>query len=104
MWWQLLGKLRGTEHTSQYLGISFFCRILYYVRPYGRTSVWLCPFPGFCYAAIITKIMDLLKELAAYRPWNEQEEQDQAELLRRLHGGEELYSRDNASAHLTASA
>ena len=48
--------------------------------------------------------MDLLRELAVYRPWNEQEEQDCAELLRRLHSGEELYSRDNAAAHLTASA
>ena len=48
--------------------------------------------------------MDLLRELAVYRPWNEQEERDCAELLRRLHSGEELYSRDNAAAHLTASA
>ena len=29
--------------------------------------------------------MDLLRELAVYRPWNEQEERDCAELLRRLH-------------------
>ena len=48
--------------------------------------------------------MDLLRELASYQPWNEQEERDRAELLRRLDSGEELYSRDNASAHLTASA
>ena len=48
--------------------------------------------------------MDLMQELAAYRPWNEQEERDRAELLRRLGSGEELYSRDNASAHFTASA
>ena len=48
--------------------------------------------------------MDLLRELAVYRPWNEQEERDCAELLRRLHSGEELYSRDNAAAHLTVSA
>ena len=48
--------------------------------------------------------MNLLQELAAYRPWNEQEERDCAELLRRLHSGEELYSRDNAAGHLTASA
>ena len=32
------------------------------------------------------------------------EERDRAEILRRLRSGEELYSRDNASAHLTASA
>ena len=48
--------------------------------------------------------MDLMQELAAYRPWNEQEERDRAELLRRLGSGEELYSRDNVSAHFTASA
>lgn len=48
--------------------------------------------------------MDLLRELAAYRPWNAQEEQDRVELLRRLGSGEELYSRSNPSAHLTASA
>lgn len=48
--------------------------------------------------------MDLLHELAGYQPWNEQEEQDRAELVRRLGSGEKLYSRDNTSAHLTASA
>lgn len=48
--------------------------------------------------------MDIIAALKAYRPWNEQEAQDQAELLRRLIGGEELYSRENLSAHLTASA
>lgn len=47
--------------------------------------------------------MDILQELAAYRPWNEQEARDREELLRRLNSGEELYRRDNA-AHLTASA
>lgn len=48
--------------------------------------------------------MDLTAALAAYRPWNEQEARDRAELLRRLESGEELYSRENLSAHLTASA
>lgn len=48
--------------------------------------------------------MDLLTELLQYKPWNEQEERDRRELLRRLQSGEELYTRDNASAHLTASA
>lgn len=32
--------------------------------------------------------MVLLRELAVYRPWNEQEKRDCAELLRRLHSGE----------------
>ena len=48
--------------------------------------------------------MELSEVLERYHPWNEQEEKDLAELLRRLRSGEELYSRDNASAHLTASA
>ncbi|MDO4314771.1 MAG: NUDIX hydrolase [Oscillospiraceae bacterium] len=48
--------------------------------------------------------MELTAALAAYRPWNEQEERDRAELLRRLQSGEELYSRENPSAHLTVSA
>ena len=48
--------------------------------------------------------MELLEELEKYLPWNEQEERDRAELLRRLKSGEELYSRENLSAHLTSSA
>ena len=48
--------------------------------------------------------MNILKELEQYRPWNEQEAGDRAEFLRRLRTGEELHTRDNASAHLTASA
>ena len=48
--------------------------------------------------------MTLEEALERYLPWNEQEERDLAEILRRLRSGEELYSRDNASAHLTASA
>lgn len=48
--------------------------------------------------------MTLDEELERYRPWNEQEERDRAELLRRLRSGENLYTRDNASGHLTASA
>ena len=48
--------------------------------------------------------MDILAELKSYRPWNEQESGDLAELIRRLESGEELYSRENAAAHLTASA
>ena len=46
----------------------------------------------------------LLEELEAYRPWNDQEERDRAELLRRLRSREALYTRDNAAGHLTASA
>ena len=31
--------------------------------------------------------MELLEQITAYRPWNEQEEQDRKELLRRLQSG-----------------
>ena len=47
---------------------------------------------------------ELLRQLRIFSPGNEQEERDRAELLRRLESGEELLTRDNASAHLTASA
>lgn len=48
--------------------------------------------------------MDIFEQIQRFRPWNRQEERDRAELLRRLSSGEELYTRENASAHLTASA
>lgn len=48
--------------------------------------------------------MDIIEQIRQFRPWNPQEEQDRAELLRRLSSGEELYTRKNPSAHLTASA
>ena len=45
--------------------------------------------------------MELLRQqLIAYRPWNEQEERDREELLRRLDSHEDLYTRANAAAHL----
>ena len=48
--------------------------------------------------------MTLVEALKQYRPWNEQEERDRAELLRRLQSGENLYTRNNVAGHLTASA
>lgn len=48
--------------------------------------------------------MNLITALEQFHPWNTQEAQDRAELLRRLRSGEELYTRENPSAHLTASA
>ena len=47
--------------------------------------------------------MDILEQLNRYRPWNPQEAQDRAEMLRRLALDEPLYSREHA-AHFTASA
>ena len=49
--------------------------------------------------------MELLRQqLIAYRPWNEQEERDREELLRRLDSHEDLYARANTAAHFTASS
>ena len=48
--------------------------------------------------------MKILSQLEAFRPWNAQEEQDLAELIRRLKHGENLFDRENTAAHLTASA
>ena len=48
--------------------------------------------------------MDLIDKIEHYHPWNEQEKTDQKEFLRRLKSGENLYTRENLSAHLTASA
>ncbi len=47
--------------------------------------------------------MNLIKAIEKYKPFNEQEEKDKAEMLRRLKSGEELYTRDNSSAHITVS-
>lgn len=49
-------------------------------------------------------ILELFRQVRAFRPWNGQEARDQAELLRRLESGEPLLTRDNPAAHLTASA
>ena len=46
----------------------------------------------------------LMRQLRAYRPWNEQEARDRDLLLARLEAGESLLTRENAAAHLTASA
>lgn len=47
---------------------------------------------------------NFINQLENYSPWNEQEIQDKIEILRRLRSGEELYTRENRSAHFTASA
>lgn len=48
--------------------------------------------------------MGLLQDIESFLPFNEQEQKDKEEILRRLRSGENLYTRENASAHLTASA
>ncbi|MCR5825324.1 MAG: NUDIX hydrolase [Oscillospiraceae bacterium] len=46
----------------------------------------------------------LAAALEAYAPYNEQEARDAQEIIRRLRSGEDLWTRENPAAHLTASA
>ena len=48
--------------------------------------------------------MELWEQIDCYRPVNAQEEKDKQQLLAWLSSGIDLYSRDCAAAHLTASA
>ena len=48
--------------------------------------------------------MDLIQQITAYVPVNEQESADKTLLLRWLQSGEDIYTRSNQTAHLTASA
>lgn len=47
---------------------------------------------------------ELLEQLEAYTPWNEQEDRDRAVLLSMLRSGQDLWTRENETAHFTASA
>ena len=46
----------------------------------------------------------LLAQLEGYAPWTEQEARDKAVLLTMLRSGQDLWTRENETAHLTASA
>lgn len=48
--------------------------------------------------------MDLYEDLLKYQPYNEQEENDRRVLLEWLESGMDIWTRDNKTAHLTASA
>ena len=48
--------------------------------------------------------MELMDALNRFRPCNEQEEADKNQILSLLSGGQDLYTRDNPVAHLTASS
>ena len=48
--------------------------------------------------------MELVDALNRFRPCNEQEETDKNQILFLLSGGQDLYTRDNPVAHLTASS
>ena len=49
-------------------------------------------------------MMDLLRQLEEYRPFNEQEERDRNIIIRCLKEEKDIFTRDNAMAHMTASA
>ena len=46
----------------------------------------------------------LIKQIEAYTPFNEQEQRDKEQILAFLRSGANLLTRENAAAHLTASA
>lgn len=46
----------------------------------------------------------IIRDIALFLPWNEQEEMDRTELLRLLRNHENILTRENCNAHLTASA
>ena len=48
--------------------------------------------------------MTLIEKVADYKPFNEQEEKDRIEILRQLQSGENVFSRSDKAAHMTASA
>ncbi len=47
---------------------------------------------------------EMIQKIREYNPFNEQEERDREVLLRLLSGVEDVYSRENLTAHMTASA
>ena len=48
--------------------------------------------------------MKIMDDIARYIPWNEQEQRDQAEILRFLAQHDDAFLRSNRIAHMTASA
>ena len=48
--------------------------------------------------------MERVEAIWRYQPFNEQEEMDRAELIRLLNGPQDIFTRENRQAHMTASA
>lgn len=48
-------------------------------------------------------MMNLIKEIEAYKPYNEQEEKDKEFILSCLRNESDIFSRDNSLVHMTAS-
>lgn len=105
-------------------------KIFFHAAEEVRLGEWLAPlcgligalkrerFPGWAESmrdeaingVLMRKTKEILGEISiedeirAYVPTNEQEAYDRLEILRRLASGEELLTRKNCSAHMTASA
>ena len=47
---------------------------------------------------------NLLAALKNYRPWNEQEAKDRDEIIRQIKHSPDIFTRENCSAHMTASS
>lgn len=52
-------------------------------------------------AALTAEAEKLISDIEKFTPWNDQERQDKGEFLRRLKSGEQLFTRENTTAHLT---
>ena len=50
------------------------------------------------------RIQTLITELKAYVPWNEQEMNDREEIVRQLSVSPDIFTRNNRTAHMTASS
>ena len=46
----------------------------------------------------------LMEALRSYRPWNEQEAADRDEILREIEHSQDIFTRENRNAHMTASS
>lgn len=48
--------------------------------------------------------MDIIRQIEAYEPFNEQEELDRIEILRQIINEPDIFTRENHNAHITASS
>ena len=48
--------------------------------------------------------MEIIAQIQAYKPWNEQEKLDKEELLKHIQTKKDIFTRENKTAHMTASA
>jgi ADP-ribose pyrophosphatase YjhB (NUDIX family) len=56
----------------------------------------------FCFEGGDT--LDIIRQIEAYKPWNEQVKLDKVELLKHIQAKKDIFTRENKTAHMTASA